>query len=231
MISVAIGPPVKLCVAATPETLQDMANPAILMICLIINVFFSLSQRQTFPLAICKGAGNSVAGNIILDDVDAELEAVLMVLVSGICSMNRSRSTLILVVRMCTGRLEHRASRLPDLLSNRQYMSCGLRAFLDYVKTGQSARVSVTDHNNYLLFALRARAGKSVLILPAQTALQHSAPMEGPLCSEGFHFREDPRQTGKAVKAKHQIPTVIARGLLRIRHILVYISAPGERLQ
>ena len=40
MISVAIAPPVKLCVAATPEYFANMANPAILMICLIINVLF-----------------------------------------------------------------------------------------------------------------------------------------------------------------------------------------------
>ncbi len=110
-------------------------------------------------------------------------------------------------------------------------MSCGLRAFLDYVKTGQICRVSVTDHNNYLLFALRASSGISALILPAQTALQHSAPTGCPLCGEGFHFRENTSQAGKRVKAKHQIPTVIASGLLRIKNIPAYISAPGEQLQ
>ncbi len=68
------------------------------MICLIINVLFFVIQRQTFPLAICKGAGNCCRRKIILDDVDAELEAVLMGAGIGICSMNRSRSTLILVV-------------------------------------------------------------------------------------------------------------------------------------
>ncbi len=40
MISVAIGPPVKLCVAATPEYFARYGKPAILMICLIINVLF-----------------------------------------------------------------------------------------------------------------------------------------------------------------------------------------------
>ncbi|EOV7961529.1 TPA: LysR family transcriptional regulator, partial [Shigella flexneri] len=80
----------------------------------------------------------AVAGNIILDDVDAELEAVLMGAGIGYLLYEQIKEYLD------TGRLE---CVLEDWITerpgfqvyypNRQYMSCGLRAFLDYVKTGQ----------------------------------------------------------------------------------------------
>lgn len=99
---------------------------------------FSLSQRQTFPLAICKGAEIAVAGNIILDDVDAELEAVLMGAGIGYLLYEQIKEYLDTGRLECV--LEDWSTERPGFqiyYPNRQYMSCGLRAFLDYVKTGQ----------------------------------------------------------------------------------------------
>ncbi|HHI5758998.1 TPA: LysR substrate-binding domain-containing protein, partial [Escherichia coli] len=74
----------------------------------------------------------------ILDDVDAELEAVLMGAGIGYLLYEQIKEYLD------TGRLEcvledwsTERSGFQIYYPNRQYMSCGLRAFLDYVKTGQ----------------------------------------------------------------------------------------------
>lgn len=97
MISVAIGPPVKLCVAATPEYFARYGKPRHPHDLLNHQcVVFRYPSGKPFHWQFAKELEIAVAGNIILDDVDAELEAVLMG--AGICSMNRSRSTLILVV-------------------------------------------------------------------------------------------------------------------------------------
>ncbi|EKC5874991.1 LysR family transcriptional regulator [Escherichia coli] len=118
MISVAIGPPVKLCVAATPEYFARYGKP--------------------FHWQFAKELEIAVAGNIILDDVDAELEAVLMGAGIGYLLYEQIKEYLD------TGRLEcvledwsTERSGFQIYYPNRQYMSCGLRAFLDYVKTGQ----------------------------------------------------------------------------------------------
>ncbi|WP_338322419.1 LysR substrate-binding domain-containing protein, partial [Shigella sonnei] len=80
----------------------------------------------------------SVSWQHHLDDVDAELDAVLMGAGIGYLLYEQIKEYLD------TGRLE---CVLEDWITerpgfqiyypNRQYMSCGLRAFLDYVKTGQ----------------------------------------------------------------------------------------------
>ena len=92
MISVAIGPPVKLCVAATPE------------------YFARYGELE----AVLMGAG---IGYLLYEQIKEYLD---------------------------TGRLEcvleDWSTERPGFqiyYPNRQYMSCGLRAFLDYVKTGQ----------------------------------------------------------------------------------------------
>ncbi|EFQ3943479.1 TPA: LysR family transcriptional regulator, partial [Shigella flexneri] len=101
-------------------------------------VVFRYPSGKPFHWQFAKELEIAVAGNIILDDVDAELEAVLMGAGIGYLLYEQIKEYLD------TGRLE---CVLEDWITerpgfqvyypNRQYMSCGLRAFLDYVKTGQ----------------------------------------------------------------------------------------------
>ncbi|EOJ9357593.1 LysR substrate-binding domain-containing protein, partial [Shigella flexneri] len=139
MISVAIGPPVKLCVAATPEYFARYGKPRHPHDLLNHQcVVFRYPSGKPFHWQFAKELEIAVAGNIILDDVDAELEAVLMGAGIGYLLYEQIKEYLD------TGRLE---CVLEDWITerpgfqvyypNRQYMSCGLRAFLDYVKTGQ----------------------------------------------------------------------------------------------
>ncbi|MBF0083542.1 LysR family transcriptional regulator, partial [Escherichia coli] len=79
MISVAIGPPVKLCVAATPEYFARYGKPRHPHDLLNHQcVVFRYPSGKPFHWQFAKELEIAVAGNIILDDVDAELEAVLM---------------------------------------------------------------------------------------------------------------------------------------------------------
>ena len=138
MISVAIGPPVKLCVAATPEYFARYGKPRHPHDLLNHQcVVFRYPSGKPFHWQFAKELEIAVAGNIILDDVDAELEAVLMGAGIGYLLYEQIREYLD------TGRLEcvlETGAERPGFqiyYPNRQYMSCGLRAFLDYVKTGQ----------------------------------------------------------------------------------------------
>nr|WP_320406633.1 LysR substrate-binding domain-containing protein [Escherichia coli] len=139
MISVAIGPPVKLCVAATPEYFARYGKPRHPHDLLNHQcVVFRYPSGKPFHWQFAKELEIAVAGNIILDDVDAELEAVLMGAGIGYLLYEQIKEYLD------TGRLEcvlgDWSTERPGFqiyYPNRQYMSCGLRAFLDYVKTGQ----------------------------------------------------------------------------------------------
>ncbi|EOM2313946.1 LysR substrate-binding domain-containing protein, partial [Escherichia coli] len=139
MISVAIGPPVKLCVAATPEYFARYGKPRHPHDLLNHQcVVFRYPSGKPFHWQFAKELEIAVAGNIILDDVDAELEAVLMGAGIGYLLYEQIKEYLD------TGRLEcvledwsTERSGFQIYYPNRQYMSCGLRAFLDYVKTGQ----------------------------------------------------------------------------------------------
>ena len=219
MISVAIGPPVKLCVAATPEYFARYGKP---------RHPHDLLNHQCVVFVI--PAANLSTGNLqrswkLLSQeisfwiVDAELEAVLMGAGIGYLLYEQIKEYLDTGRLECV--LEDWSTERPGFqiyYPNRQYMSCGLRAFLDYVKRVRSARVSVTDHNNYLLFALRASSGN---ISPNPTSTNgvatFSANWKVHSAVKASIFGKIPVKQAKAVKAKHQIPTVIARGLLRIK--------------
>ena len=141
MISVAIGPPVKLCVAATPEYFARYGKPRHPHDLLNHQcVVFRYPSGKPFHWQFAKELEIAVAGNIILDDVDAELEAVLM----GIRDRHKRR--------------------------------CNIQRQL-----------------------------------------------EGPLCSEGFHFREDPRQTGKGGKGKTPNPDGHCQRLITNKDIFWFI--------
>ena len=89
-------------------------------------------------ISVAKELEIAVAGNIILDDVDAELEAVLMGAGIGYLLYEQIKEYLDTGRLECV--LEDWSTERPGFqiyYPNRQYMSCGLRAFLDYVKTGQ----------------------------------------------------------------------------------------------
>ena len=76
-----------------------MANPPSLAICLIINVLFSLSQRANLSTGSLQRSWKLLSQEIsFLDDVDAELEAVLMGAGIGYLLYERIKGTLILVV-------------------------------------------------------------------------------------------------------------------------------------
>lgn len=139
MISVAIGPPVKLCVAATPEYFARYGKPRHPHDLLNHQcVVFRYPSGKPFHWQFAKELEIAVAGNIILDDVDAELEAVLMGAGIGYLLYEQIKEYLDTGRLECV--LEDWSTERPGFqiyYPNRQYMSCGLRAFLDYVKTGQ----------------------------------------------------------------------------------------------
>lgn len=179
MISVAIGPPVKLCVAATPEYFARYGKPRHPHDLLNHQcVVFRYPSGKPFHWQFAKELEIAVAGNIILDDVDAELEAVLMGAGIGYLLYEQIKEYLD------TGRLEcvlevleHRASRLPDLLSKPPVYVLRLARISRLCKNGSDLPESASPTTIIIYYSLYApAAGISVLILPAQTALQHSAP-------------------------------------------------------
>lgn len=179
MISVAIGPPVKLCVAATPEYCARYGKPRHPHDLLNHQcVVFRYPSGKPFHWQFAKELEIAVAGNIILDDVDAELEAVLMGAGIGYLLYEQIKEYLD------TGRLEcvlevleHRASRLPDLLSKPPVYVLRLARISRLCKNGSDLPESASPTTIIIYYSLYApAAGISVLILPAQTALQHSAP-------------------------------------------------------
>lgn len=179
MISVAIGPPVKLCVAATPEYFARYGKPRHPHDLLNHQcVVFRYPSGKPFHWQFAKELEIAVAGNIILDDVDAELEAVLMGAGIGYLLYEQIKEYLD------TGRLEcvlevleHRASRLPDLLSKPPVYVLRLARISRLCKNGSDLPESASPTTIIIYYSLYApAAGISVLIQPAQTALQHSAP-------------------------------------------------------
>lgn len=131
--------PVKLCVAATPEYFARYGKPRHPHDLLNHQcVVFRYPSGKPFHWQFAKELEIAVAGNIILDDVDAELEAVLMGAGIGYLLYEQIKEYLDTGRLECV--LEDWSTERPGFqiyYPNRQYMSCGLRAFLDYVKTGQ----------------------------------------------------------------------------------------------
>ncbi len=180
MISVAIGPPVKLCVAATPEYFARYGKPRHPHDLLNHQcVVFRYPSGKPFHWQFAKELEIAVAGNIILDDVDAELEAVLMGAGIGYLLYEQIKEYLD------TGRLE---CVLEDWSTERPGFQILLSKPPVYVlrlarisrlckKNGSDLPESASPTTIIIYYSLYApAAGISVLILPAQTALQHSAP-------------------------------------------------------
>ncbi len=179
MISVAIGPPVKLCVAATPEYFARYGKPRHPHDLLNHQcVVFRYPSGKPFHWQFAKELEIAVAGNIILDDVDAELEAVLMGAGIGYLLYEQIKEYLD------TGRLEcvledwsTERPGLPDLLSKPPVYVLRLARISRLCKNGSDLPESASPTTIIIYYSLYApAAGISVLILPAQTALQHSAP-------------------------------------------------------
>ncbi|UGS41194.1 LysR family transcriptional regulator [Pseudocitrobacter corydidari] len=144
MIAVPIGPAVKLCVVATPEYFAKHGKPEHPKALLTHQcVVFRYPGGRPCHWQFSDGLEIAVTGNIIVNDMDAELDAVLMGAGVGYLLCEQVNEHLH------SGRLE---SVLEEWLParpgfqlyypNRHYMSCGLRAFLDFVKQPDNAEVN-----------------------------------------------------------------------------------------
>ncbi len=179
MISVAIGPPVKLCVAATPEYFARYGKPRHPHDLLNHQcVVFRYPSGKPFHWQFAKELEIAVAGNIILDDVDAELEAVLMGAGIGYLLYEQIKEYLDTGRLECV--LEDWSTERPGfqiLLSKPPVYVLRLARISRLCKNGSDLPESASPTTIIIYYSLYApAAGKSVLILPAQTALQHSAP-------------------------------------------------------
>ncbi len=179
MISVAIGPPVKLCVAATPEYFARYGKPRHPHDLLNHQcVVFRYPSGKPFHWQFAKELEIAVAGNIILDDVDAELEAVLMGAGIGYLLYEQIKEYLDTGRLECV--LEDWSTERPGfqiLLSKPPVYVLRLARISRLCKNGSDLPESASPTTIIIYYSLYApAAGISVLILPAQTALQHSAP-------------------------------------------------------
>ncbi|CAI1529022.1 D-malate degradation protein R [Serratia quinivorans] len=142
MITVPIGPKIKLVVVATPEYLKH--HPAPTHPCELIHhqsVIFRFQSGRPYLWEFENPSGKlevAPVGNIMLDDMDSALEAVLCGAGLGYLYYEQVKEHLQ------SGKL---AKVLDDWLPerpplqlyypNRQYMSGPLRAFIDYIKETQ----------------------------------------------------------------------------------------------
>lgn len=139
MIALPIGPPAKFAVVATPGYFARHGKPAHPHDLLNHRcVVFRFPSGRPYHWEFSGPDGKleiAAPGNIILDDMDAELDAVLLGAGVGFLFYDQVKAHL------AEGRLESVLEEwLPERAGfqlyypHRQYMSCGLRAFLDYVK-------------------------------------------------------------------------------------------------
>lgn len=139
MIAVPIGPPVRMRVVATPEHVTRYGIPTHPQ--QLINqpcVPFRYSsgrpylwefRRQSEALEV------AVSGNIVVDDMDAQLDAVL--LGAGAGYLLEEQVSQYLQSGQLISVLEEWLPERPGFqlyYPNRQYMSCGLRTFLDFIR-------------------------------------------------------------------------------------------------
>ncbi|MBK5074148.1 LysR family transcriptional regulator [Budviciaceae bacterium CWB-B4] len=139
MIAVPLGPPVKLSVVATPEYFAQYGKPAHPRE--LVNhqcVVFRFPSGRPYHWEFEGPEGRlevATSGNIVLDDMDAGLDAVLMGAGVGFLFYDQVKSYL--PSGQLVSVLEEWLPERPGFqlyYPNRQYMSCGLRAFLDYIK-------------------------------------------------------------------------------------------------
>jgi DNA-binding transcriptional LysR family regulator len=142
MIAVPIGPRMKLAVVATPDYFARHPAPAhprelVDHQCIVFR--FTSGRPYLWEFDGPDGRLEiAPAGNIVLDDFDSGLEAVLCGAGVGYLYYDQVKDHL------ASGRLINVLDEwLPERPSlqlyypNRQYMSCGLRAFLDYIKASR----------------------------------------------------------------------------------------------
>ncbi|MEX3238458.1 LysR family transcriptional regulator [Serratia quinivorans] len=151
MITVPIGPKIKLVVVATPEYLKH--HPAPTHPCELIHhqsVIFRFQSGRPYLWEFENPSGKlevAPVGNIMLDDMDSALEAVLCGAGLGYLYYEQVKEHLQSgkLAKVLDDWLPERPS-LQLYYPNRQYMSGPLRAFIDYMKeTQRSAENSNQD--------------------------------------------------------------------------------------
>jgi DNA-binding transcriptional LysR family regulator len=139
MIAMPIGPPAKLTVVATPAYFAGRAvpeHPRDLVDHQCVVFRFPSGRPYNWEFEGPEGKLEIAApGNIVVDDMDAELEAVLAG--AGVGFLYYEQVKAYLENGQLISVLEDWLPERPGFhvyYPNRQYMSCGLRAFLDYIK-------------------------------------------------------------------------------------------------
>ncbi|MFZ4832452.1 LysR family transcriptional regulator [Rouxiella sp. Mn2063] len=143
MIAVPIGPKIKIAVVATPDYFTRYAPP---------HHPSELSAHQSIVLRFKSGRpylwefegpegklSIAPSGNIITDDMDSALEAVLHDAGIGYLNYEQARSYIESgkLISVLEAWLPERPS-LQLYYPRNRYMSCSLRAFIDYIKTTPS---------------------------------------------------------------------------------------------
>lgn len=139
MISVPLGAPIKLAVVATPDYFSR--HPAPDHPHELVDhqsVVFRFHHGRIYHWEFEGPEGELAivpAGNIVVDDFDSVLEAVLNG--AGVGYLYHEQVKTYLATGQLVSVLEDWLLERPSLqfyYPNRQYMPCGLRAFLDYIK-------------------------------------------------------------------------------------------------
>ncbi|MEE4410260.1 MULTISPECIES: LysR family transcriptional regulator [unclassified Serratia (in: enterobacteria)] len=152
MITVPIGPKIKLVVVATPEYLKHYPAPT--HPCELIHhqsVVFRFQSGRPYLWEFENPSGKlevAPVGNIMLDDMDSALEAVLCGAGLGYLYYEQVKEHLQSgkLIKVLDDWLPERPS-LQLYYPNRQYMPGPLRAFIDYMKqTQRSAENSNQDN-------------------------------------------------------------------------------------
>ncbi|CAI0838555.1 LysR family transcriptional regulator [Serratia quinivorans] len=152
MITVPIGPKIKLVVVATPEYLKH--HPAPTHPCELIHhqsVIFRFQSGRPYLWEFENPSGKlevAPVGNIMLDDMDSALEAVLCGAGLGYLYYEQVKEHLQSgkLAKVLDDWLPERPS-LQLYYPNRQYMSGPLRAFIDYMKETQRSAENSHQEN------------------------------------------------------------------------------------
>lgn len=142
MISVPLGPPIKLAVVATKEYFAAHPIPAHPReLVEHQSVVFRFHHGRTYHWEFERAEEKLEivpSGNIVVDDFDSVLEGVLNG--AGVGYLYHEQVKTYLATGQLISVLEDWLPERPSLqfyYPNRQYMPCGLRAFLDYIKEGK----------------------------------------------------------------------------------------------
>ncbi|NLS54528.1 LysR family transcriptional regulator [Hafnia alvei] len=140
MIAIPIGPPVKFVVVATPDYFAQHGKPSYPRELVDHqSVIFRFPSGRPYHWEFVGPEGKlEVApnGNIILDDVDTMLDATL--LGAGIAFLYYDQVKSHLESGQLVSVLDEWLPEQPGFqlyYPSRQYMTCGLRAFVDYIKS------------------------------------------------------------------------------------------------